>query len=76
MAECLWRGEKPERALEVYQRVTREFPEGAQRCAAWLKLGLIYDQKQDVARRNETLEQLIAGCPQSNEAARARELLK
>src|SRR5690606_604992 len=66
MAECLWRGEKPDRALEVYQRVTREFPDGSQSCAAWLKLGLIHDQRQETARRNEVLEQLIAACPQSN----------
>jgi TolA-binding protein len=76
MAECLWRGEKPERAIDLYQRVAREFPEGSQKCAAWLKLGLIYDQQPDVAKRNEVLNQLIAGCPQSNEAARAREILK
>jgi TolA-binding protein len=76
MAECLWRGDKPDRAIELYQRVGREFPAGSQKCAAWLKLGLIHDQQQDIARRNEVLNQLIAGCPQSNEAARAREILK
>jgi TolA-binding protein len=76
MAECLWKGEKPDRALDMYQRVQTEFPGGTQRCAAWLKAGLIHDQKQDIARRNEALNQLIASCPQTNEAERAREILK
>lgn len=76
MAECLLRGDKPDRALEFFQRVTTEFPDGSQRCAARLKIGLMYDQKQDIARRNEALNQLITDCPQSNEAERAKDILK
>jgi hypothetical protein len=56
--------------------VTTEVPEGAQRCPAWLKMGLIFEQKQDFARRNEALNELLSACPQSNEAARAREMMK
>ena len=44
--------------------------------AAWLKARLNYDPRQHVARRNESLKQLIAACPQTNEAERAREILK
>lgn len=76
MAECLWRGEKPDQALKLYQRVLTEFPNGGQRCAASLKIGLIHNQRGDIAQRNAALEQLIATCPQSNEAARAQEILK
>jgi TolA-binding protein len=76
MAECLWKGEKPDRALDMYQRVQTEFPEGTQRCPALLKAALIHDQKQDITHRNEALNRLIAACPQSNEAERAREILK
>ncbi len=76
MAECLLRGEKPDRALELFQRVSTEFPDGSQRCAARLKVGLMYDQKQDIVHRNEALNQLITDCPQTNEAARAKEILK
>jgi TolA-binding protein len=76
MGECLMKAERPDRALEMYQRVTKEFPSGTQGCAARLKVGLIHDQKQDVNRRNEAWNQLIAVCPQSNEAERARELMK
>lgn len=76
MAECLWKGEKPDRALELYARVHSEFPEGTMRCAARLKTGLIHDEQKDIARRNEALNQLIAECPSTNEAARAKDILK
>lgn len=75
MGECLWKGDKPERALEFYGRVHTEFPDGSQRCAAWLKIGLIHDKRQDIARRNEALNKLIEACPSTNEAARARDIL-
>ncbi len=76
MAESFLRADKPERSLELYQRVLTEFPKGAQTCASLLKIGLIHDQRQEHARRNEALEKLVATCPQSNEAARAKEILK
>ncbi len=76
MAESFLRADKPDRALELYQRVQAEFPQGSQVCASLLKIGLIHDQQQDHPRRNEALNQLIAACPQSNEAARAKEILK
>ncbi len=75
MAECLWKGDKPDRALEVYARVLSEFPEGSHGCAARLKTGLVHDQRQDIAARNEALNQLIEACPSTNEAARARDIL-
>src|SRR5690606_13130026 len=48
MAECLWKGDKPDRALEVYARVLTEFPEGSLGCAARLKTGLIHDPREDI----------------------------
>jgi TolA-binding protein len=76
MAECFWKGDKADRALELFARIHTEFPDGSQRCAAYLKTGLIYDQQQDIARRNDALNQLIATCPSTNEASRAQEILK
>jgi TolA-binding protein len=76
MGECLWKADRPDRALEMYQRVLKEFPAGSQGCPARLKMGLIYDQKSDIARRNEIWKQLVAVCPQTNEAERAQELMK
>ncbi|MCD6024496.1 MAG: hypothetical protein K0Q91_1412 [Fibrobacteria bacterium] len=76
MGECLWKAERAERALEMYQRVLKEYPAGTQGCAARLKIGLIHEQRADIPRRNDAWNQLIAACPQSNEAERARELMK
>lgn len=75
MAECLWKGDKPDRALELYARVHTEFPEGSLGCASRLKTGLIHDQLEDITRRNEALNQVIAECPSTNEAARAKDIL-
>lgn len=76
MGECLLKADRPDRALEMYQRVLKEFPAGTQGCAARLKMGLIYDQKSDVPQRNQIWNQLISVCPQSNEAERAKDLMK
>jgi TolA-binding protein len=75
MAECLWKGEKFDRALEMYQRVIKEFPKGGKACAARFKIGLIHDAKKDGDRRNDAFKQLISECPQSNEAQRAKEMM-
>jgi TolA-binding protein len=76
MAECFSKGGRADRALELYARLHTEFPEGSQRCAAWLKTGLIYDEQKDIARRNEAFNALISACPQSNEAERAKDILR
>ena len=76
MGECRLKADQPDKALEMYQRVVKDFPEGTQGCAARLKIGLIHDQRQETSKRNEAWNQLIAACPQSNEAERAKELLK
>jgi TolA-binding protein len=76
MAECLWKGGKTDKALEIYQRVIQEFPKGGKACASRFKLGLIHDQKKDEGRRDAVWKQLLDECPQSNEAERAREMMK
>ena len=76
MGECLWKGERPDQALGMYQRVLDEFPNGDKICAARFKIGLIYSEKQDVGKRDLTWNQLLNACPRSNEADRARELMK
>ena len=76
MGECLWKGGRGDAALDIYQRTLTEFPKGDKSCAALFKIGLIYDQKQNTDQRNSTWNQLIDACPQSNEAGRARELMK
>ena len=76
MGECLWKSERPPQALAMYQRVLDEFPSGDKACAARFKIGLIYSEKQDLAKRDLAWNQLLNTCPRSNEADRARELMK
>lgn len=76
MGECLWKSGRGDAALEIYQRTLTEFPHGDKTCAARFKIGLIYDQKRNVSKRNDIWNQLLSSCPQSNEADRARELMK
>ncbi len=75
MAECLFQGQKVDRALEMYQRVIQEFPQGTKTCAARFKIGLIFDKQKDVEKRNGAWQELISECPQSNEAERARAIM-
>lgn len=76
MGECLWKGEKGDEALDLYQRVLSEFPAGDKACAARFKIGLIYSQKQDITQRDSIWNELLTVCPGSNEADRAQELMK
>ena len=76
MGECLWKSGRADAALDIYQRTLTEFPQGDKTCAARFKIGLIFDQKKNSAKRNEAWNQLLDACPQSNEADRARELMK
>jgi TolA-binding protein len=75
MAECMWKSDRQDDALELYQRVLNEFPNGDKMCSARFKMGLIYNDKQDNLRRNNAWSQLIDACPQSNEANRARDMM-
>ncbi len=74
--ECLWKNNKGDQALELYQKVLNDFPSGEKACAARFKIGLIYSQKEDVTRRDAIWNELLTACPTSNEADRARELMK
>jgi len=76
MGECLYKADKPDKAMEHYQRVMKEFPKGTKSCASRFKVGLILDQKKDVKGRDEAWKLLDTECPQSNEAERAREMMK
>jgi TolA-binding protein len=76
MGECLLKQEKPDKALEAYQRTVQEFPRGTKTCSARFKIGLILHEKKDKARRDEEWNRLVTECPGHNEAQRARELMK
>lgn len=76
LGETLLKQDKPDKALEAYARVVREFPRGTKACSAHFKIGLIYNDKKDKAKRDEEWNKLIAECAGTNEAQRAQEIQK
>jgi TolA-binding protein len=76
LGETLLKQNKPDKALEAYARVASEFPRGTKVCSAHFKLGLIYHEKKDKAKRDEEWNKLGAECAGSNEAQRAKEMQK
>jgi TolA-binding protein len=76
MGESLLKQEKPDKALEAYQRTVKEFPRGTKTCSARFKIGLILHDKKDKSKRDEEWTRLISECPGHNEAQRAQELMR
>lgn len=76
LGETLMKQEKPEKALEAYGRVIKEFPRGSKVCSSHFKAGLIHHQKKDKSKRDEEWTKLIAECAGSNEAQRAQDMQK
>lgn len=76
LGETLLKQDKADKALEAYARVVKEFPRGTKACSAHFKSGLIYNDKKDKAKRDEEWNKLNAECAGSNEAQRAKEMMK
>ncbi len=76
LGETMLKQDRPDKALEAYQRVIKEFPRGNKNCSARFKSGLIHHQKKENAKRDEEWTKLISECPGSNEAQRAQEMQK
>ncbi len=76
LGETMLKQDRPDKALEAYQRVIKEFPRGNKNCSARFKSGLIHHQKKENAKRDEEWAKLISECPGSNEAQRAQEMQK
>ena len=76
IGECLLKQDKPDKALEAYQRGVKEFPRGNKICQTRFKIGLIFNQKKDREKRDAEWAKLNAECPGSNEAQRAQEMQK
>jgi TolA-binding protein len=76
LGETLMKQDKPDKALEAYARVAKEFPRGTKSCSSYFKMGLIYHQKKDKSKRDEEWDKLIKECPGTNEAQRAQEMQK
>lgn len=76
LGETLLKQNKPDKAMEAYARVASEFPRGTKVCSAHFKIGLIYHEKKDKAKRDEEWNKLNAECAGSNEAQRAKDMQK
>lgn len=76
MGECLYKGGKSDKALEIYERALKEFPRGTKACSSRFKIGLIQNEARAQDKRDEAWGALIKECPASNEAARAQEMMK
>jgi TolA-binding protein len=76
LGETMLKQDRPDKALEAYQRVIKEFPRGNKNCSARFKSGLIHHQKKENAKRDEEWVKLVSECPGSNEAQRAQEMQK
>lgn len=76
LGETLMKQDKPDKALEAYGRVVKEFPRGTKSCSSYFKMGLILHQKKDKSKRDEEWDKLIKECPGTNEAQRAKEMQK
>ncbi len=76
MGECYYKDNKLDKALEYYQKAASDYPHGNKFCSALFKSGLVYDKKGDKTKKAEIWGMLLEKCPSSNEAHRAKELLK
>jgi TolA-binding protein len=76
MGECLYKGGKTEKALDAYERSLKEFPNGSKNCTARFKIGLIHHEAKALDKRNDAWQALIQNCQGSNEAERAKEMMK
>ncbi len=76
MGECHYKEKKYKEASEYYNRNVSEYPQGSKMCSAYFKLGLIEDELKNKKKRNEIWNTLIKKCDGSNEAYRAKELIK
>jgi len=74
MGECRFAQSNWDEARTLYQRVAREYPKDAARCAALFKLGLTYDRQGSTPDRDDSWARLQKACPGSNEAQRAKDL--
>lgn len=71
-----WGPAAPDSAAAAYERVAREWPDSPRAPAALYKLGLLAEQRGDVAQARTFYQRVLSGYPRSEEAALAREKLQ
>jgi tol-pal system protein YbgF len=74
-AECFYGKKEYEKAEQLYVDYLRKYREGKKVCASLLKMGLLFENKKLMEKRKLVWQKLITGCPDSPEAATAKERL-
>ena len=70
-----WAGANPDSAAHDYERVAREYPNSPRAPTALFKLGLLAERRGDRHAARVYYQRVVAGYPQSQEAALARSKL-
>ena len=78
MASCYEATNQLEKSVKVFERLLKEFVNGAKYCTANLKLASLHDLLNDKTKSKEYLNEITSAqvCQGTNEEYRARELLK
>jgi len=74
-AECYYNKKDLVKAEQLYTDYLRVFRDGKKTCATLYKLGLIFESKKQSDKSKMVWEKLIATCPESDEAALAKNRL-
>ena len=69
-------GESPDSAAAYYQLVATRYPQSRRAPAALYKLGLLAEQRRDLAAARRAYEQVAGTYPNSDEAGLARDRLR
>lgn len=71
-----WAGENADSAAAAYRAVVKNFPDSKRAASSLYKLGLLAEQRGDRAGARVFYARVVAGYPQSQEAALARDKLR
>jgi TolA-binding protein len=74
-AECFFGKKEFDKAEQLYVDYLRKYREGKKVCPALLKMGLLFEYKKLMEKRKLVWQKLITSCPDSPEAATAKEKL-
>jgi TolA-binding protein len=74
-AECFYGKKDYEKAEQLYVDYLRKFREGKKVCPSLYKMGVLFQNKKLMEKRKLVWQKLIASCPDSPEAATAKEKL-
>jgi TolA-binding protein len=74
-AECYYGKKEFDKAEQLYVDYLRKFRDGKKVCASLFKMGLLFENKKLMEKRKLVWQKLMTSCPDSPEAATAKERL-